>query len=43
MVENMLVAHGRRAYRGERKVLVAMGMMFQPGNTRNGKLDDPGD
>jgi amino acid adenylation domain-containing protein len=36
MVENMLVAHGRRAYRGERKVLVAMGMMFQPGNTQNG-------
>ncbi|HEX5082873.1 MAG TPA: condensation domain-containing protein, partial [Blastocatellia bacterium] len=39
MVENMLVAHGRRAYRGERKVLVAMGMMFQPGNIQDGKLD----
>jgi amino acid adenylation domain-containing protein len=39
MVENMLVAHGRRAYRGDRKVLVAMGMMYRPGNTENGKLD----
>ena len=28
MVENMLAAHGRRAYRGGRKVMVTMGDMF---------------
>jgi alpha-ketoglutarate-dependent taurine dioxygenase len=29
MLDNMLVAHGRRAYEGERKVVVAMGEMVE--------------
>ncbi|HEY0081517.1 MAG TPA: TauD/TfdA family dioxygenase, partial [Pyrinomonadaceae bacterium] len=35
LVENMLVAHGRRAYEGERKILVAMGRMFQQSDARS--------
>ncbi len=31
MLDNMLVAHGRRAYEGERKVVVAMGEMVEGG------------
>jgi alpha-ketoglutarate-dependent taurine dioxygenase len=34
VVENMLVAHGRRAYEGERKVFVTMGQMFQQSDAR---------
>jgi NRPS condensation-like uncharacterized protein/alpha-ketoglutarate-dependent taurine dioxygenase len=29
MVDNMLVAHGRKQYRGERKIVVAMGEMIE--------------
>jgi hypothetical protein len=31
VVENMLVAHGRRAFEGERRVVVAMGEMLKEG------------
>ena len=30
MLDNMLVAHGRKPYAGERKILVAMGQPFSP-------------
>jgi len=34
MLDNMLVAHGRRPYRGERKILVGMADAFQAGDLR---------
>jgi amino acid adenylation domain-containing protein len=34
MVDNMMVAHGRRAYEGSRRVLVAMGRMYEQGEVR---------
>jgi hypothetical protein len=34
LVDNMMVAHGRRAYEGERRVLVTMGRMFEQSDAR---------
>ncbi|MCA1615512.1 MAG: amino acid adenylation domain-containing protein [Acidobacteria bacterium] len=43
LVDNMMVAHGRRAYEGRRRVLVAMGRMFEQSDAVSAEFEAVGE